>query len=157
MTKLELLKELNNSLSILAWPAVVLIVVFWFRNVLSDLANRISVFEGRFGESKLRLEVQRIVETNVKRAVELESQGKGQEARQVANDTTEILRQLFGLSNDDLDYLVSLGEGVKPKRRWGPIHLVRSGLVEFDGGHLTGQGKSLVKQYRSLMRTRSAS
>lgn len=152
MTKLELLKELNNTLGILAWPAVALIVVYWFREALSNLASRISTLEGKFGDSQFRLEAQQIVETSVQRAVELESQGKSQEAKQVANDAAKVLSQLFGLSNEDLDYLVSLGDGEKPKRRWGAIHLVRSGLVEFDGGHLTDQGKSLVNQYKSLRR-----
>lgn len=151
MNSLDWLQGLNNTLNVIAWPAVVLIVTFSFRRVLSDLIGRISQVEGSFGQNQLKFEVQQIVETNVARVAELENQGKSVEARQLTSDTAQIISQLYGLTRQDLDYLVELSEGRKPKRRWGAIHLVRAGLIEFDGGKLTDQGRSLIERYKSFI------
>ncbi len=149
---LDWFKEVNNSLSVLAWPAVTLIIAYRFKDVISDLLARVTRVEGRFGETQLKLEVEKIVTSGVSKAAELESQGKKDEAEKISADTAEIVSGLYGLSVQDLEYLEHLEGGGAPKRRWGPVHLVRSGLVELDGGKLTAKGSFLVKRYKQLTR-----
>lgn len=147
MNALEVYSKINETLSIIIWPVVVVVILLAFKKAIIAILGRAAGIEGQIGDVSFKVSLQKMMEEQVAEAVELKSQGKEEEALSVIKSTGEIAARLYGLTNSDIEELIALQNGEKPKRRWGKAHLVRAGLVELDGGKLTPQGKILVKKY----------
>ncbi len=147
MTDLELYSQINETLSILVWPAVTLVVLIAFKKTISGLLARAAGLEGQVGDVSFKLSLQELMQDKVTEAAQLKADGKEEEADSLIKSSSEIISSLYGLSNADIDELISLSLGEAPKRKWGKTHLVRAGLVELQGGKLTNNGKILVNKY----------
>ncbi|WP_063644934.1 hypothetical protein [Aliivibrio fischeri] len=147
MNGLELYSKINETLSILIWPFVVLVLFFLFKKTISAVLNRAAGLEGKVGDLSFKLSLQEMMQEKVSEAAQLKAEGKEQEAESLIKSSSQIISSLYGLSQLDIDELIALSQGKKPKRNWGKAHLVRAGLVEFKGGQLTNNGKILVSKY----------
>jgi|GEM_PF-4201701 hypothetical protein len=147
MTDLELYSQINETLSILVWPTVTLVVLIAFKKTISGLLARAAGLEGQVGDVSFKLSLQELMQDKVTEAAQLKADGKEEEADSLIKSSSEIISSLYGLSNSDIDELISLSLGEAPKRKWGKTHLVRAGLVELQGGKLTNNGKILVNKY----------
>lgn len=150
MSGLELYKEINQTINILIWPSVVIIALVLFRRQLSQLISRFKDVEGKVGTVTFKLGLEKVIHETVNRAVELENVGKSEEAKQVVSEAGQLISDLYYLTPSDIDYLLDLAGGRSPKRRWGTVHLVRLGLVDFDGGQLTEKGRGLIENYQRI-------
>lgn len=147
MTDLELYSQINKTLSILAWPSTFILVVLIFKSTIANFLGRAAGVEGKVGDLSFKLSLQEMMQEKVSEAVQLKAQGKESEAESLINSSIDIVSSLYGLSQSDIDELISLSQGGKPKRNWGKAHLVRAGLVELKGGGLTNNGKIIVNKY----------
>ncbi|MGN2670328.1 hypothetical protein ACTFQD_02680 [Aliivibrio fischeri] len=134
MNGLELYSKINETLSILIWPFVVLVLFFLFKKTISAVLNRAAGLEGKVGDLSFKLSLQEMMQEKVSEAAQLKAEGKEQEAESLIKSSSQIISSLYGLSQLDIDELIALSQGKKPKRNWGKAHLVRAGLVEFKGG-----------------------
>ncbi|MEZ9720020.1 hypothetical protein AB4271_00995 [Vibrio splendidus] len=147
MTGLELYSQINETISILVWPVAALIILFAFKKTITALLSRAAGLEGQVGDVSFKLSLQEMMQEKVSEAAQLKADGKDTEAESLIKSSSEIISSLYGLSQADIDELVALSQGEAPKRKWGKTHLVRAGLVEFQGGKLTNNGKILVNKY----------
>ncbi|OMO21236.1 hypothetical protein [Vibrio lentus] len=147
MTDLELYSQINETINILVWPSAILVVLFTFKKMIATLLSRAAGLEGKVGDVSFKLSLQQMMQEEVSEAVQLKADGKEEEAESLIKSSSEIISSLYGLSQEDVDELVSLSKGEDPRRHWGKAHLVRAGLVDFKGGTLTNNGKILVKKY----------
>jgi hypothetical protein len=150
VSNLELYKTINETLSIIAWPVVVLIGLLVFRKSISELISRFKDVEGKFGNVTFKLGLEKVINEAVTKAVELENAGKPEEAKKIVSDAGQVLSALYSLTPSDIRYLIHLKDGGQPKRKWGAIHLVRAGLVNFEGGQITEHGKKLIENYKRI-------
>lgn len=147
MTGSELYTNINNTLNILIWPIIVLVLSVIFRTPIIKLLERFQNVEGSVGKFSFKVSLEKYMHDAVKRAVALEREGKSEQAKAIVREASNFAIELHDLSNSDIKHLVELSEGKPPKSRWGKIHLVRAGLIEIDGGHLTDNGKWFVNNY----------
>ncbi len=147
MNTLEIYSKINETIDILIWPSLILVVILLFKKTLANLLARAGGIEGKFGNVSFKVSLQEMMQDKFAEAVKLKEEGKEAEAQSIIDSASEIAATLYGLSSDDIDELILLFLGEKPKRKWGKPHLVRAGLVELNGGALTGQGKVLVNKY----------
>lgn len=147
MIDLELYSQINQTVSILVWPSVTLIVLVVFKKTITALLERAAGLEGKVGDVSFKLSLQEIMQDKVSEAAQLKADGKDEEAESLIKTSSEIISSLYGLSQADIDELVALSQGEEPKRKWGKAHLVRAGLVDLKGGRLTNNGIILVNKY----------
>jgi len=147
MNTLEIYSKINETLDILIWPVVIVVIVFLFKSTIATLLARAAGIEGKVGDVSFKVSLQEMMQEKVTEAVKLKEEGKDSEAQTIIDSASQVAATLYGLSEDDIDELILLSLGEKPKRKWGKTHLVRAGLVELNGGKLTSQGKVLVNKY----------
>ena len=150
MNNLGLYKLINETINIISWPLIVLFGLLLFRKSISDLISRFKDVEGKVGSVTFKLGLEKVLNKAVNEAVELKNAGKADEANKVVADVGQILSELHYLTPSDVEYLIHLKNGGEPKRRWGATHLVRAGIVNFDGGLLTEHGHRLIENYQRL-------
>ncbi len=153
MTGSELYTLINNTLQILVLPLTILILALVFKSSISRLFERFQNVEGKMGSFSFKVSLEKYMQDAVKKAVALEKEGESDQAEAIVKDASNFVAELYGLSNSDVRYLIELAEGKPPSGRWGKVHLVRAGLVELDGGHITSHGKSFVERYLRAQRT----
>jgi hypothetical protein len=147
VNNLELYKTINDTFSILAWPGIVLIALLLFRKAISGLISRFKDVEGKVGNVTFKLGLEKVINETVSKAVELENAGKTDEAKKIVAEAGQALSDLYYLTTSDIQYLIQLKNGREPKRKWGATHLVRGGLVNFEGGQITEHGKKVIGNY----------
>ena len=98
------------------------------------------------GSWNFKLQAKDQLEKTVKEAINLEKQGKKDDADKLISDNTEIISQALGLTESDIKYLIDIKEG-KKKGRWGKVHLVNAGLIQLDGGNLTEAGQIIIDRF----------
>jgi len=152
MTGSEIYTLVNQTLQILVWPLAVFILALVFKSSISRLFERFQNVEGKMGSFSFKVSLEKYMQDAVRKAVALEKEGKSDQAETVVKDASSFAAELYGLSDSDVRYLLELAEGKQPSSRWGKVHLVRAGLVELDGGHLTSQGKTFVERYLKAQR-----
>jgi hypothetical protein len=147
MSASELYTLVNRSIELLAWPIVALVLAAMLRAPVMSLLNRFALLEGSVGGVSFKVSLEKYVRDTVTRAIDLEKNGRADEAQALVKSASNIASLMYGLSDADIAHLLSLADGASPPSRWGKIHLVRAGLVELDGGHLTPQGKEFVEVF----------
>lgn len=150
MSNLELYKSINETLSILSWPLVVLVGLLVFRNAITELISRFKDVEGKVGNVTFKVGLEKVINETVNKVVELENAGKSEEAKKIVADAGQVLSDLYYLTPSDIQDLINLKNGGQPKRKWGATHLVRAGLVNFEGGQITEHGKKLIENYQRI-------
>jgi hypothetical protein len=146
MTIYETLMLIIEILKIVAWPIAIIIILLLFKKNLKQLFDRIANIEGSLGSWNFKLQAKDQLEKTVKDAIDLEKQGKKQDAEKLISDNTEIISKALGLTESDIKYLIDIKEG-KAKGRWGKVHLVNAGLIELDGGKLTDAGQIIIDRF----------
>ena len=146
MTTYETLMLIIELLKIIAWPLAIIIILLLFRKKLKQLFDRIANIEGSLGSWNFKLQAKDQLEKTVKDAIDLEKQGKKQDAEKLISDNTDIISKALGLTESDVKYLIDIKEG-KTKGRWGKVHLVNAGLIELDGGKLTEAGQIIIDRF----------
>jgi hypothetical protein len=146
MTTYETLVLIIELLKIIAWPLAIIIILLLFKKNLKQLFDRIANIEGSLGSWNFKLQAKDQLEKTVKDAIDLEKQGKKQDAEKLISDNTEIISKALGLTESDVKYLIDIKEG-KANGRWGKVHLVNAGLIELDGGKLTDAGQIIIDRF----------
>ncbi|MBL4831262.1 MAG: hypothetical protein JKY55_15420 [Aliivibrio sp.] len=147
MNTLEIYSKINETLDILIWPLVIVIIIISFQKTIATLLARAAGIEGKVGDISFKVSLQEMMQEKVTEAVKLKEEGKDSEAQIIIDSASQVVATLYGLSKDDIEELILLSLGEHPKRKWGKTHLVRAGLVELNGGKITNQGKILVSKY----------
>lgn len=122
MTGLELYSQINETISILVWPVATLIILFAFKKTIAALLSRAAGLEGQVGDVSFKLSLQEMMQEKVSEAAQLKADGKDTEAESLIKSSSEIISNLYGLSQADIDELVALSQGEAPKRKWGKTH-----------------------------------
>lgn len=144
MTALEIFTLINKTLDIVIWPATVFGFVLLFRSNIESLVDRFTAFGGQIGNVSFEVSLQEYAEQTADMVSALEQEGRRAEAQAVVENAAEFIMQSYNLSKSDVEYLIRLADGELPDRRWGKVGLVRSGLIELDGGQLTPFGRQFV-------------
>lgn len=144
MTGSELYTHVNETLRVLVWPITAIVLAGFLRSPVVRIFDRFAMLEGSVGGVSFKISLEKYVQETVSKAVDLERQGRINEAQELVKSASSMASIAFGLSDDDIKYLLSLADGARPKGRWGKVHLVRAGLVDLDGGELTPKGKEFV-------------
>jgi hypothetical protein len=147
MSTSELYTLINRTLEILAWPGAAIALAAMLRAPVVSLLNRFALLEGSVGAVSFKVSLEKYVRETVSKAVDLEKNGRPDEAEALVKNVSTFASLMYGLSDADIAHLIALADGASPPSRWGKIHLVRAGLVELDGGRLTAQGKQLVEVF----------
>ena len=147
MSGSELYTLINKTIELLAWPVTAVVLAVMLRAPVISLLNRFALLEGSVGALSFKVSLEKYVRDTVSKAVDLERNGRTDEAQALVKSASNIASLMYGLSDSDIAHLISLADGAAPPSRWGKIHLVRAGLVELDGGRLTPQGKEFVEVF----------
>lgn len=146
MTTYKVLLLIIDLLQTLAWPLSIIIILLIFKKELKHLFYRIANIEGSIGIWNFKLQAKDQLEKTVEKAIDLEKEGKTQDAKKLISDNTEIISKALGLTESEIKYLIDIKEG-KSKGRWGKVHLVNAGLVELDGNKLTEAGELIIDRF----------
>ena len=146
MTTYETLKLIIEILKIVAWPISIIIILLLFEKNIKQLFDRTANIEGSLVSWNFKLQAKEQLEKTVTEAINLEKQGKKDDADKLISDNTEIISQALGLTESDIKYLADIKEG-KKKGRWGKVHLVNAGLIQLDGGNLTEAGQIIIDRF----------
>ena len=147
MSASEIYTLINESVDILAWPGVAVILAAMFRGPITSLLSRFAQLEGTVGGLSFKVSLENYLTSEMTKALELEKNERSNEARAVVKNASDVASVIYGLSEADIAHLTSLAEGASPPSRWGKVHLVRAGLVELDGGQLTPHGKEIFESF----------
>lgn len=147
----EVLTLITDLIKALVWPITIISVLLIFKKNLIDLFDRMGNIEGTVGNFTFKIEAKEQIQQTIKKAIDLEKEGKSEDIEKLIEDDTELISKALGLTNNDIKYLIDIKEG-KQNSKWGKVHLAKAGLVTLEGGELTNAGNIIIDRFLKLNR-----